>query len=205
MATISIAFLLQRVAVNLQSFTGGNNGVFGIPPLTLGSVTFSGEKQYFVLSWSIVLVLFVLGRNIAGSRFGRALAAIHKDEDAAATLGVNALRYKATLWLIACIPPALAGTLFAHYSAFVSPDDFGLTASLTLFVAVLLGGERSIFSALVALVFLVTLPSFASTGVFTTDMIKGLGLIVVYMISPTGLAGLVTTVLRRRRKGAGRA
>lgn len=197
MGTISLGFILQRVAVNLKETTGGNNGIYGIPGLTIGNFHVAGEKQYFVLAWTLVLVFFLLARNVASSRFGRAMQAIHKDEDAAATLAIPSFRYKTAIWLLAAVPPAIAGSLFAHYSAYIAPGDFSLATSLTLFVAVLLGGERSIFGSLVALVFLVCLPSFAGTGFFTTDMIKGLGLLLVYTISPTGLAGLVSAPLRR--------
>lgn len=191
MASIALAFIFQQVVVNLKGVTGGNNGVYGIPPLSIGGFQLTDPAQYFQLGWGVVIVLLVVGRNAASSRFGRALAAINKDEEAAASAAINCMRYKATLWILASVPAAIAGTLFAHYSAFVSPGDFSLSTSLTLFVAVLLGGERSIFAGLLALIFLVCLPSFASTDVFTSDLIKGLALIIIYTLSPTGISGLL--------------
>jgi branched-chain amino acid transport system permease protein len=203
MATIALAFLFQRVAVNLKPITGGNDGIYGIPPFSIAGFSFAGEKQVFVLAWTLVLLFMILGRNIADSRFGRAMAAVHKDEDAALTLAVPTFRYKSIMWLISAVSAAIAGSIFAHYSAYISPVDFGLATSITLFVAVLLGGERSIFGGLVALLFLVCLPAFSTTGVLNTELIKGLALIVVYMISPTGLAGLTSAAIalwhRRRR------
>jgi branched-chain amino acid transport system permease protein len=172
-ATIALAFLFQRVAINLKPITGGNDGITGIPPFSVAGFSFGTSKEIFVLAWALVLVLFILGRNLSDSRFGRAMAALHKDEDAALTLAIPTFRYKSTMWLLSAVPAAIAGSIFAHYSAYVSPVDFGLATSVTLFVAALLGGERSLIAALIALVFLVSLPAFTTTGVFNAELIKG--------------------------------
>jgi len=188
-ATIALAAVLQRVAVNLESITGGDNGIYGIPPFSVGGVEIHGQVANFYVAWTLILVLLVGGRNIVHSRYGRAMAAIHKDEDAAVTLAVPAMRYKATLWVMAAVPAAMAGTLFAHYSAYVSPNDFGLGLSATLFVAVILGGSRSMFASIVALTFLVCMPAFVPDNV-PPDLVKGLALVLVYLLCPRGLGGL---------------
>jgi branched-chain amino acid transport system permease protein len=195
MATVAISFLLQQVVVNLRSITGGNNGIFGVPPLSIGAIELSDTKSYFVFSWTVVLVAFVLGRNIARSRFGRSLTAISKDADAAATLGINPARAKAVLWLVAAVPAAVAGSTFAHYSAFVAPTDFSFATSLLLITAVLVGGERSIFGALVMVTVIVATSAYANQ-VFTSELIEAILLIVIYMLSPQGLAGIATSALR---------
>lgn len=201
-ATLALLFIVQRVVENTGSLTGGPDGIYGIPALSIGGLAIQGEKQYFVLAWTIVLVLFVLARNIARSRFGRAMTAIHKDPEAAASLGVPIVRYKATIWLIACVPGAIAGSIFAHYSMFIAPENFSLATSNLLFTAVIVGGERSIFGALAVLTVLVALPSFAS-GIFTTALVSGAALVVVYLLSPSGTAGLLEAGWRRLRKRGG--
>ncbi|MTD52501.1 branched-chain amino acid ABC transporter permease [Amycolatopsis pithecellobii] len=202
MATIAISFMLQQVIVNLKSFLGGNNGIFGIPPLSVAGAEVSGETSYFVLVWTVVLVLFLLGRNIARSRFGRSLIAIHKDADSASTAGINPARAKAVLWLVASVPAAIAGSLFAHYSMFIAPTDFAFSTSLLLFAAVVVGGERSIFGGLVMVTVLVAISAYASQTL-TTDLVEATAMIVVYLVSPQGLAGLGTALVNRVR-GRGR-
>jgi len=203
MATIAISYMLQQVLVNLKSVTGGNNGIFGIPPLSVGGLEVREESSYYVLAWSIVLVLLVLGRNIVRSRFGRALTAIHKDPDAAATVGINPARAKAVLWLVASVPAAVAGSVFAHYSMFIAPGDFDFSTSLLLFAAVVIGGERSIFGGLVMVTALVAMSAYV-TETLTTDLMEAIALIVVYLVSPQGIAGIGSALVSRIRGGGGR-
>ncbi|WP_250213485.1 branched-chain amino acid ABC transporter permease [Acrocarpospora catenulata] len=198
MATAAFSFLLQQVLVNLRDLTGGNNGIFGIPPLSVGGFEVTGEKSYFIFSWAAVLVLFLLGRNIARSRFGRSLTAIHKDTDAAATVGINPARAKAVLWLVAAVPAAFAGSVFAHYSAFIAPTDFAFATSLLLFLPVLVGGERSIFAGLVMVTVFMTTSAYV-TQTLTTELMEAIAVIVICLLSPHGLAGLASTALSRLR------
>lgn len=195
MATIAVAAMLQQVLVNLGPVTGGNDGVYGIRPLSVGGLRVVGETQYFVLAWTLVLVFLVLGGNIVRSRYGRSLAAVHKDVDAAAALGIDPTRAKTVLWLVASVPAAIAGSVFAHYSAFIAPSNFGFSLSLALFAAVVIGGERSIFAGLVVLTLVTTLAAVA-TRTITVELLEAVAMLVVYLASPRGLAGIGAALAR---------
>jgi branched-chain amino acid transport system permease protein len=176
------------------------NGIYGVPAFSIGDWKIGGPVGYFVLAWVIVLIFFLLGRNIARSRYGRALAAVHKDPSAAGALGINPGREKAILWLIAAIPAAIAGSVFAHYSAYIAPTDFDFSVSLLLFTAVVIGGQRSIFGGLFVVVVLLTLAG-NTTEFWTLDLMEAIAMIVVYLASPNGLAGIVQSLTRRIRSG----
>lgn len=197
MATIALVLMLPQLAANLGDVTGGNDGLYGIPNFEILGFELRGERDYFVLAWGLVLVFYLLARNIRGSRFGRSLAAIGKDPDAAASVGISLFRSKATLWLLVCVPAAVAGSVFAHYSSFIAPTDFNFSVALTLFAAVIIGGERSVFLGIAVVVFLVTMPAYAS-GPFTVELIEALALITVYLASPSGIAGIVGSLVARR-------
>lgn len=197
MATIALVLMLPQLAANLGDVTGGNDGLYGIPDFGVFGFELRGEGAYFALAWVLVLVFFVLARNIRGSRFGRALAAIGMDPEAAASAGIGLFRVKTVLWLLVCVPAAVAGSMFAHYSSFIAPTDFNFSVALTLFAAVIIGGERSIFLGILVVVFLVTMPAYAS-GPFTVELIEALALIAVYLASPAGIAGIIASIARRR-------
>ncbi|WP_255220356.1 branched-chain amino acid ABC transporter permease [Actinomadura chibensis] len=188
LATLALGHLVLHLEVTLTSVTKGNDGISGIPPLGAFGVTLDDETAFFVAGWSLVGLCMLLARNLAASRFGRAARAVQADEDAARAQGVPALRYKTAMWVLAAAMAALSGSLYAHYSQFVSPADFGVDHSITLFVAVLLGGSRSVFGTLVALAFLLSLPELG--GALSTPLLTALALMAVYALSPAGLAGL---------------
>jgi branched-chain amino acid transport system permease protein len=202
MATIAVMYLAQQLLVGLGGLTGGNNGIYGIPNLSLAGLEARTETDYFTLAWSLVLAFFLLGRSIARSRYGRSLTAVHKDAEAAAAVGINPARAKIVLWLLASVPAAVAGSLFSHYSAFIAPSDFAFSTSLILFAAVVIGGERSIFGGLVVVSVLTALSAY-TTQILTTDFVEALAMMVVYLLSPLGLAGVGDQVIRTlRRRGA---
>ncbi|QXJ22599.1 branched-chain amino acid ABC transporter permease [Actinomadura graeca] len=206
LATLALGHLILHLEVTLTPVTNGNDGISEIPPLGAFGVTLGGETAFFVASWTTVALCMLVGRNLAASRFGRAARAVQADEDAARGLAVPALRYKTAMWVLAAAMAALSGSLYAHYSQFVSPADFGVDHSITLFVAVLLGGYRSVFGTLVALGFLLSLPELG--GTLSTPLLTALALMVVYALSPAGLAGLAeraVPAVRRLPKRHGHA
>ena len=59
------------------------------------------------------------------SRFGRALRAIAGSENGAAALGIHVPRYKLIAFVVAALYASAAGSLFAHFVGFISPEVFG--------------------------------------------------------------------------------
>jgi ABC-type branched-subunit amino acid transport system permease subunit len=208
LATLAIGFLFQEFAVNKRSLTGGNDGILGIQPFEIFGIRVEETSAYFVVCWSLVLVLMLVARNLGCSRFGSAARAIQGDEDAARSLGIPALRYKVTVWVLAAVMASISGSMYAHYARFISPQDFGFHQSIVLFMALLLGGYRSTFGALVALVFLVCLPELGR-DVAPTNLITAIALMTVYTMSPDGLAGLCKaatgSALAATRRSMGRS
>jgi branched-chain amino acid transport system permease protein len=196
LATLALGYLFLQVETNLDSLTGGNDGIFGIPPLSVLGFGIRTKQAVFVTSWSIVLILTLAGRNLVESRFGRAARAIQADEEVARSLAIPASSYKTVMWVLAAIVASLSGSMYAHYARFISPGDFNVNQSTLLFIAILLGGYRSVFGALVALVFLISLPEISS-GFLTSQLIMAITLILVYLISPGGLAGMSSSLVRR--------
>lgn len=201
LATLAMGYLFQEFAVNMKSLTKGNDGILGIQPLEIFGLRIAETSTFFVVSWSLVLVMMLGARNLGTSRVGYAARAVQVDEDAARSLAIPALRYKITVWVLAAVMASVSGSMYAHYARFVSPQDFGIHQSIVLFMAVLLGGYRSTFGALVALMFLISLPELGR-GLASTTLITALALMVVYIMSPDGLAGLGRAALSRCQSAA---
>jgi branched-chain amino acid transport system permease protein len=85
--------------------------------------------------------------NLVDSRIGRALRAIHGGELAARMAGVDATRLKLQIFVVSAVITALAGSLYAHYLAFINPSPFGFGYSIELLVMVVLGGVTSLWWA----------------------------------------------------------
>ncbi len=197
MATLGFGIIVYYVLVNWSGVTGGPSGLAGIPPLSLGAFRFDTDARMLWLSWGCLLLLLGLGGNLVDSRIGRALRAVRGSESAAAAAGIDTARLKLGVFALAGASTALAGSLYAHYLAFINPSPFGFAFSVELVVMVVLGGAGSLWGGLLgaaAVVLLVealraALPLLSlSHGAAEYEIVVfGLLLMAVMILAPGGL------------------
>lgn len=200
MATLGFGIIVYYVVVNWAGVTGGPSGLTGIPPLAIGAFRFDTDARMLWLAWAALLVVLALTGNLVDSRIGRALRAVHGSEAAAQAAGVDTARLKLAVFSLAGAITALAGSLYAHYLAFINPSPFGFAYSVELVVMVVLGGVASLWGAVLgaaAVVLLVealraALPLLgASHGAAEYEIVVFGVILMVFMIFvPAGLTGL---------------
>jgi len=206
MATLGFGVIVQIILVQWAPVTGGFGGITSVPPLAIGPLVIKGDRLNFYLIWLCVLVALLLARNLVDSRVGRALRAIHDSEVAAAACGVDVARYKVQIFVLSALFASLAGSLYAHWISFVSPDPYGLSLSVQLLVMVMVGGARSLWGPILGAVLMTAL----SQRIEKTDAIKdlsevvyGLALMLILIFLPQGLSGWFATIGARLTRGGG--
>lgn len=197
LATLGLAVVTQAAATGLTGITGGPSGLVGVPSLTLGSwVVFSDQANYYVL-----LVVCTLGAlftmNLRRSQTGRALAAVAHDPQAAAMLGINAARYRTGAFVVSAVFAAIAGSLYAYYLRFISPDVVNVSVALSVVVMLSLGGMRSVVGPILGVLLLQGLPLVGQSFALWQPLVAGIVLIVVLTYLPDGLWGGITRAFRR--------
>jgi branched-chain amino acid transport system permease protein len=189
LATLGLAVVTQATATGLTGLTGGPSGLVGIPSLTLfGHEVFSDEANYYVL-----LVLCLLGgwftTNLRRGQTGRALAAVEHDPQAAAMLGIDAARYRTGAFVTAAVFASVAGSLYAYYLRFLSPDLVNVTVALSIVIMLALGGARSVVGPLLGVLLLQGLPLVGQAFALWQPLVAGVVLIAVLTYLPGGLWG----------------
>lgn len=149
LATLGFGIIVFTGFKELTSITGGSNGFFGIPPISLFGYEFVTEQSYFYLIWAFVFIALIFSRNIIHSRIGRGLRSIEGSEVAADAVGVNLMKYKLQIFVTSAIFASIAGSLLAHYVSFINPDLFTANTSIYLLIMVIMGGMSSIWGAIV--------------------------------------------------------
>lgn len=158
MATLGFGIIINIILVQTDTITGGPDGLSGIPELGFfGWMVDSDLKWYAVAGTTLVLAVLV-ALNLIDSRTGRALRAIHGSEVASGMMGVDVAGLKARVFVLSALFASLAGSLFAHQQAFISPISFGFHFSIQLVVMVVLGGMASTFGAVFGAGVLTMLP-----------------------------------------------
>jgi len=207
MATLGFGIIVQIVFHEGGDLTGGFGGIPAIPRFSIGSLVFKGDVLNFYLIWCFVLLGVALSSNMVRSRMGRAMRAIHDSEVAAQACGIDVAHYKLKVFMLSAVFASVAGSLYAHYMSYVSPDAFGLAFSVQLLVMVIVGGSRSVWGALLGAGLMTAMAEQIEKVEAISDLstvVYGLLLVLFVIFMPKGLAGIIqqlTGALLRRRVG----
>lgn len=203
MATLGLGIIVYIFFNEAVDLTGGPSGFSGIPNIAIGSVVFDSDIKNFYLIWTFALVTILLCVNLAHSRVGRALRAIHDSEVAARVMGVNARLLKVQIFALSAFFSTIAGSLYSHTMTFVSPASFGFNFSVEIVTMVIIGGLGSVYGSLIGAAILTLLPEMLRTFQDYDIVIYGLVLILITMFVPGGLVrgipSAVATLLARQK------
>lgn len=157
MGTLGMGIIISIVLTQEGDLTGGPDGM-PVPPFTVFGFTLYGEKIWYWVIGAALLITVWLALNLVDSPVGRALRSVHGSEVAAETLGVDVAHYKVRIFVTSAVIASLAGSLYAHYAGFITPDEAGFVHSIELVTMVVLGGMASTFGAVVGAAILTVLP-----------------------------------------------
>jgi branched-chain amino acid transport system permease protein len=148
MATLALGVIMWILFRQLSQFTGGPDGMAGIPYLSIGGFIFDTTLKRYYLVWFFCIAILLISQNIVKSRTGRAFRAIHGSEAAAESIGINVAQFKVKVFTLSAVYASIAGSLFVHHLRFVSPQPFDFLASVKLVVMAVIGGLASIWGAI---------------------------------------------------------
>lgn len=155
LVTLGAGEILQSLFLNTQRFTGGYQGIAGLPPVSLFGSSLDDRGLYLVaLGLGLVILAGVVG--LRASPLGRAWLAGRYDEVAARSLGVRNGRLRLLAFAVGAGIAGVGGALYAVQNGFVSSVSFGLNQTVTVILVVLVAGpariSRTVAAALVATV-----------------------------------------------------
>ncbi|MFJ6906254.1 branched-chain amino acid ABC transporter permease [Streptomyces griseoluteus] len=178
--TLGFGEIFRITVLNMDGTSGpdvtnGSNGISSIPNLNILGFDFGQEHQllgttigrfanYFLLMLLITLVVVIVFRRSSDSRIGRAWIAIREDETAALAMGINGFRVKLIAFALGACLAGLAGSVQAHVTYTVTPEQYQFAHvvppnSAFLLAAVVLGGMGTISGPLVGASLLYLIPA----------------------------------------------
>jgi len=143
--TLALTLIAQQIAIGWSSITGGDAGLIGVPPLTLG-ITITGKVFYYVVVALLFGIVLALWSGLRGQR-GLVLRAIEDDERKAQTLGYNTSLHLLAVFVLSGLIAGLAGALYVTGTGFVAPDMIALLLSTEVIMWVAVGGRGSFIGA----------------------------------------------------------
>ncbi|UCD72451.1 MAG: branched-chain amino acid ABC transporter permease [Syntrophobacterales bacterium] len=185
MLQISLGSLIWAIVFRWYSFTGGDDGIHGIPmPPLISSLN---NAYYFIL---IILVICLVALYlILKSPFGSTLEAIRDNPQRCEAVGVNVRRHQLMAIVISTFFAGIAGVLFVVLERSVFPDLLFWVLSLEIFIMCLLGGWFTFAGPILGAAIMVALRTFI--GIFTEywTLILGVILILLIFFLPEGVMG----------------
>ena len=197
LATVGLNVTLEIVAKNWVGLTGGDDGVSGIPGVSIGGFAFASDARFYYLALGFLAVAGLVAWAIRASRFGRDMIAVRDDELACRASGVRVVRTKLLAFTLCGAYGAASGVLYAHYSNYIAPSDFDGVRAITLLVMLIVGGEASILGAVAGCILISFAPEWLRFVGQAYLTVFGAGIILVLVLLPGGLAGLAGQVRGR--------
>lgn len=168
LVTIAFGIVIHQMLNNL-SWTGGPNGLVGIPapslfghsfmqPIVVFGFRLPSQANFYYLAVSLLGLAILSAKRLHESRIGLAWNAIRADELAARCQGINVAWYKILAFAVDAFLAAFAGTIYAFYVSYISPDNFTFLVSVTIMTMVIVGGMDNTFGVIVGAFLLTLLP-----------------------------------------------
>jgi len=186
-ATLGFGVAVYQIFVNWEVLSGGRSGlaIAKLKPM-LGLTT--AQTVYY--AYVLLLAVFTLATyNIISSYVGRAFVAIRDSDIAAEVNGVNLTRYKLLAFAISSFYTGVHGALYAQVLGHIEPQIFNIGESLTLFVAVIIGGVASVEGSILGAAFVLLIPKILSDFREMVPVVYGVTILVVLIFEPLGLFG----------------
>ena len=199
LALVTIAFgVVVHELLNNLDWTGGPNGLVGIPmpslighsfasPIELFGFSLPSHANFYYLSLALLALAILFAQRLHDSRVGLAWNALRADELAARCQGINVTWYKVLAFAVDAFLAAFAGTIYAFYVSFISPDNFTFLVSVMIMTMVIVGGMDNILGVIVGAFLLTILPEKLRVFSDYRILLFGVTVILFLIVRPQGL------------------
>jgi len=199
---IAIFFLFGNIDA-----IGRYSGLSGIPAITIGPISLSGNVAMYCFIWGLLGIVMLLCRNLLDSRKGRAIRSLRGGIAMVESLAIDSFRMRLAVFVFAGMLAGLSGWLYAHMQRYVNPAPFDIRPSIELLLMALVGGAGHIAGAVVgaAVITLLkntlqdVLPLFTRYSAQLEVVVFGVLFVVILQKARAGIVPMINRYLPRPR------
>jgi branched-chain amino acid transport system permease protein len=186
---------------------GRYSGLSGIPAITIGPISLSGNVAMYCFIWGLLGIVMLLCRNLLDSRKGRAIRSLRGGIAMVESLAIDSFRTRLAVFVFAGMLAGLSGWLYAHMQRYVNPAPFDIRPSIELLLMALVGGAGHIAGAVVgaAVITLLkntlqdVLPLFTRYSAQLEVVVFGVLFVVILQKARAGIVPMINRYLPRPR------
>jgi ABC-type branched-subunit amino acid transport system ATPase component/ABC-type branched-subunit amino acid transport system permease subunit len=199
---IAIFFLFGNIDA-----IGRYSGLSGIPAITIGPISLSGNVRMYYFIWGMLGIVMLLCRNLLDSRKGRAIRSLRGGIALVESLAIDSFRMRLAIFVFAGMLAGLSGWLYAHMQRYVNPAPFDIRPSIELLLMALVGGAGHIAGAVVGAAVIIllkntlqdVLPLFTRYSAQLEIVVFGVLFVVILQKARAGIVPMINRYLPRRR------
>ncbi len=156
--TLGFGEIIRLFLVNREDVTAGSQGLSAIARPEVAGFRINDFTEWFYFIVIAALIVGFVASRLRDSRIGRAWEAIREDEDVAAAMGVNKVKYKLLAFAIGASIGGLGGVIYASFIGFINPAAFSLQVSIDVLAVVIIGGMGSTPGVILGSLVLIGIP-----------------------------------------------
>jgi branched-chain amino acid transport system permease protein len=141
--TFGLVLILQQIVLNGGDLSGGSYGI------TIPARHYPSLSAAYYASLALVVCSALLNFLISRGRLGIAFHALRDSEAAASAIGIDPFRHKQAALVIASVPSAAAGSLFALFMGHIYMETvLGSDITLLPVIIAMVGGSGHVLGPL---------------------------------------------------------
>jgi branched-chain amino acid transport system permease protein len=191
--TMGFGQIVWAVAHKWYGFTGGDDGITGIP---IPAVFHRPAVFYYLAFITLIVSSFVI-KMIQDSPFGRTIVAVRENRERVTFSGLKVWHHLLLNFVIAGFFAGIAGALLAMLNRSVFPDFGYWTTSAAVVLMCILGGVGSFVGPMVGAAVITLLEHYISIYTYYWQMVLGCLIVLLVMFMPGGISGFIQEKLRK--------
>ncbi|MFV0382990.1 branched-chain amino acid ABC transporter permease [Paracoccus sp. (in: a-proteobacteria)] len=195
LTTFAFAEMLNSLLVNERRIGNGTVGLSNVERPDAAIAGLSDNTVFAIAALALLIATALFINRILQSPYGRAMDAIRDDEMAAEAVGKDIRRMRFQVFVLSALPIGFAGALYAMITTLVSPQLFMAEVTFFVWIALVLGGERTILGAILGTMALVGFQELIRAWPFGTvraaeiaaaaeDIVTGILFVLVLRLQP---------------------
>jgi branched-chain amino acid transport system permease protein len=189
--TLAFGYIIWGVAYRWASFTGGDNGVTGVPFPAIGALRITNAIQYYYVVLAAVVLCGLGYRILTASPFGLTLRGIKSSESRMRSLGYDVGRHLYVAFVLSGLLASIAGVLYVYYNRFINPVAASFPVSVEAVLMAIVGGSGTILGPFLGSGIILILRNWVSGFFHYYTAVLGIVFIVTVLWAPQGIMGLL--------------
>ena len=189
--TIALGYVLWGAVQRWSSFTGGDNGITNVPPLSIARISIASQTAYYYFVLCIIILCGFGYRILIRSPFALSLRGIKGSESRMQSLGYRTTAHLYTAFIISGVIASLAGVLYVYYNHFINPVAASFQISVEASLMAIVGGSGTIVGPFIGAGIILGLRNWVSSFFEMHTAVMGVVFIGTVLWAPSGIVGLI--------------